>query len=63
MPFNKSEWWWWLVGWAGMGMGMGDGDGMGGWVGGHWTLVDNSVSNGMPGPLFCHCHHTFPNFE
>ena len=43
MPFNKSEWWWWLVGWAGMGMGMGmgDGGGVGGWVGG-WAL-DSSL--------------------
>ena len=48
--------WGWGWGW-GMGMGW-----VGGWVGGHWTLVDNSVSNGMPGLLFCHCSHTFPNF-
>ena len=38
--------WGWGWGW-GMGMGW-----VGGWVGGHWTLVDNSVSNGMPGLLF-----------
>ena len=53
MPFNKSEWWW-LVGLGlGMGMGMGDGDGwVGGWVGGHWTLLDNNAPNALPGPLF-----------
>ena len=34
---------------------MGDGgmgDGVGGWVGGHWTLLDNNVPNALPGPLF-----------
>ena len=55
MPFNKSEWWW-LVGWVGDGGwgmgGWGMGDGVGGWVGGHWTLLDNNVPNALPGPLF-----------
>ena len=43
-----------MVGWVGdgEGMGMGDGDGwVGGWVGGHWTLLDNNVPNALPGPL------------
>ena len=49
--------WGWGWGW-GMGVGW-----VGGWVGGHWTLLYKSVPNAMPGLLVFHVHHTFCNFH
>ena len=43
-----------MVGWVGLGDGDGDGGWgwVGGWAGGHWTLLDNNAPNALPGPLF-----------